>query len=153
MKITHSCHVDAPMETVFDAIAHIDKFRRAAPQVVGVEYLSQNRRGVGARFREIRKMGKRQAATEIEVTEYDPPKRVRLVSEAGGAVWDTVFSVKPEGAGTSLRMEMTATAGNLVARAMLHVMRGGISKAIANDLQAVKQWCEANPPEDKPDTE
>ncbi|WP_421851675.1 SRPBCC family protein [Oricola sp.] len=149
MKITHSCHVDAPMETVFDAIAHIDKFRRAAPQVVGVEYLSQNRRGVGARFREIRKMGKRQAATEIEVTEYDPPKRVRLVSEAGGAVWDTVFSVRPEFGGTLLSMEMTATARNLVPRIMLPFMKGGISEAIANDLEAVKHWCEANADADK----
>jgi hypothetical protein len=84
------------------------------------------------------------------VTEYQPPERVRLVSEAGGAVWDTLFSVRAANNGTVLAMEMTATANNLVSRLLLPLMRKPIASAIETDLQAVKEWCEAKYPGDKP---
>jgi carbon monoxide dehydrogenase subunit G len=61
MKISLQRHVNAPMEVVFDAIAHIENFSQAAPHIVGVEYLSEQKRGVGTRFRETRRMGKREA--------------------------------------------------------------------------------------------
>jgi uncharacterized protein YndB with AHSA1/START domain len=150
MKISLQRQVNAPMEVVFDAIAHIENFSQAAPHIVGVEYLSEQKRGVGTRFRETRRMGKREAATVLEVTEYQPPERVRLVSEAGGAVWDTLFSVRAANNGTVLAMEMTATANNLVSRLLLPLMRKPIASAIETDLQAVKEWCEAKYPGDKP---
>ena len=149
MKISLQRHINAPIETVFDAIAHIESFSRASPDIVGIEYLTEQKRGVGTRFRETRRMGRREAATELEVTEYDPPERVRLVSEAGGAKWDTVFSVRPASNGTVLAMDMTATPNNVVSRLMLPLMRRPISRAIENDLRAVKEWCEAQAPEDK----
>jgi len=144
MKVELQVHIDAPIETVFDAIAHIDSFMRASPAIVGVEYLTERKRGVGTRFRETRRMGNREASTELEITEYDPPERVRLVSEAGGAVWDTLFAVRPTNNGTVLAMTMTATARNLISRLLLPLMRKPIARAIEDDLQAVKKWCEAD---------
>jgi uncharacterized protein YndB with AHSA1/START domain len=144
MEIRLQRHINAPIETVFDAIAHIDSFQRASPSIVGVEYLSKQKRGVGTRFRETRRMGNREATTELEITEYDPPDRVRLVSQAGGAAWDTLFTVRPANNGTVLAMTMTATGDNLISRLLLPFMKKPIARAIESDLNAVKTWCEDN---------
>ena len=45
------------------------------------------------RFRETRVMKGREASTVLEVTEYESPRRIRLVSDEGGTIWDTVFTV------------------------------------------------------------
>ena len=144
MKITLRREVAAPVETVFDTIAHIDNYMQVVPEIVGVEHLSETRRGVGARFRETRRMRGREASTVLEVTEYVPNERVRLVSEAGGTVWETVFTVRPAGNGSAVAMEMTATPKALPMRLLLPLMRRPIAAAIESDLDAVKSWCEAN---------
>jgi hypothetical protein len=124
--------------------SHISRISRKLRRIsVSVEFLTQQKRGAGTRFREIRQTGGRKLATILEVAEYDPPRMVRLVSEAGGAFWDTVFTVRPANNGTVLAMEMVATPKNLLARIMLPVMRKPLTKAIEKDLNAVKQWCEA----------
>ncbi|MGK7312992.1 MAG: SRPBCC family protein [Candidatus Longimicrobiales bacterium M2_2A_002] len=61
--------IDAPADRVFRVIADIREYSQAQPDIVGVEFLSDRQYGVGTRFREIRRMGKREATTELEVTE------------------------------------------------------------------------------------
>ena len=63
--------VQAPADRVFRTVSDIREFARAVPDVLGVEFLSEARTGVGTRFRETRRFGKREAATELEVTELE----------------------------------------------------------------------------------
>ena len=84
--------VEAPVADVFEAVAHIDNFSTIVPEIEAVEFLSETRRGVGARFKETRRMGKRSCATELEVTEYVPGERVRLVSDQGGTICPAIAS-------------------------------------------------------------
>ena len=92
-NVTVTRRIDAPADVVFRAVAHIEQFSQAVPGILRVEFLSDVKSGVGARFRETRMMMGREASTELEVTEYVENERVRIVSEAGGALWDTVFTV------------------------------------------------------------
>ena len=124
-------------------MAHIDRFREAIPHIVDVTYLSDATRGVGARFRETRLMGKRRATTELECTEYVPPERVRMVSDSGGAIWDTVFSLTEAEGGTRLEMEMDARPHTLLARITVPLFGRMVAKAVAADMDAVKTHCEA----------
>ena len=135
--------IRAPVERVFDSVAHIENFRQIVPQIVDVEFLTEKKRGVGTRFRETRLMGKRRASTELEVTEYVPNERIRLVSDQGGTVWDTTFSVKPAGEVTELKMVMDANAHKLLAKLVNPLIQGMIQKAIESDLDAVKAHCES----------
>jgi uncharacterized protein YndB with AHSA1/START domain len=98
--VTVSIEIAAPPEQVFDAVAHIESFQQVVEDIVNVEFVSEVRRGVGARFRETRTMKGRQATSTLEVTEYEPPSHVRLVSDEGGSVWDSVFRVAPKGEGS-----------------------------------------------------
>jgi len=141
-----SLTVDAPVGVVFSTVADISNFSKAVPHIERVEFLSETRRGVGARFRETRLMGSRRATTELEVTEYVQDERVRFVSDAGGTVWDTIFTVEtdPDGRGTRLVMVMEARPHKLVAKLVTPLMKRVIAKAIAADLDAVKAYAEAS---------
>lgn len=123
-------------------VAHIESFQQALPHITKVEYLTEQQRGVGTKFRETRVMRGREATTELEVREYEPPNSVRLVSDAGGTVWDTTFRLAEAGAGTRLSMQMDAIPHKLMARLALPLIGRVVAKAIESDMDAVKVHCE-----------
>ena len=109
------------------------------PDIIRVEFLSEQKTGVGTRFRETRRMGKRESSTDLEVTEYVPKERVRIVADQGGTIWDTVFTVQGmPGGGVELAVVMEARAYRLLAKLFNPLIKGMVRKAIEKDLNAVK---------------
>ena len=136
--------IDAPVSTVFALIADPVNYTKAVPQITKVEFLTDQRAGVGTRFRETREMRGREATTELEVTEYVKDERVRMVSDAGGTIWDSVFTVTPTGDGgtTELELVMEARPHRLMARFFVPLTKGIVARAIAGDMDAVKAYLE-----------
>lgn len=135
--------IAAPVSAVFDAISSIENFSQIVPDIVKVEFLGDQRTGVGTRFRETRRMGKREVATELHLTEYERDRHVRMVSDQGGTVWDSLFSTHAVAGGTELTLIMDARAYKLLARLINPLIAGMIRKHIEKDLDAVKAHCEA----------
>lgn len=138
--VTRTIH--APVEQVFDAVAHIDRFSEIVEDIVRVEYVSEQKRGVGARFRETRRMNGNEATVELEVTEYVANERVRLVADTHGTVWDTLFTVSASAGETTLTMTMEARAHKLIAKLVTPLIRGMVRKGVEKDMDAVKAFCE-----------
>ena len=136
--------ISAPLAAVFDTIADPVNYTKAVPQITKVEFLTDQSAGVGTRFRETRVMRGREAATELEVTEFVRNRRVRLVTKAGGTVWDSVFTVTPAegGHGTRLELVMEARPYRLLARVFVPLMKGIVARAVAGDMDAVKAYLE-----------
>ncbi|KAB2847196.1 MAG: hypothetical protein F9K45_00175, partial [Melioribacteraceae bacterium] len=67
--ITVTKNINAPVEKVFNTVAHIEEFSKTVPHIVKVEFLTELKTGAGTRFRETRLMKGKEAATELEVTE------------------------------------------------------------------------------------
>jgi carbon monoxide dehydrogenase subunit G len=135
--------IAAPVGAVFDTVAHTENFARVIPEIVKVEYVTEKRSGVGTRFQETRRMGKRLATAEFEITEYAENERIRLVTDAGGTVWDTVFTTKPApGGGAELTMTMDAKPHKLLAKVFNPLLKGMLRKAVEKDMDAVKAYCE-----------
>ena len=141
-RVTVTRSIDAPVGRVFETVAKVEGFAEAVPDILEVEFLSDTKSGVGTRFRETRLMRGKKAATELEVTEYDEDQRVRLISDTGGTVWDSVFTVRPEGDGTLLELTMEARPYTLLARLTTPLFKGMITKALVADMDAVKAHCE-----------
>lgn len=135
--------VQAPVDRVFDTVAHVENFQKAVPGIVRIEYLSESQKGVGTRFRETRRMGKREAACILEVTEYESGQHVRIVSDAGGTIWDTVFKVSAKDGGTELSMVMNDKPYKLLAKLFTPLIRPMVRKAVASDMDDVKRYCES----------
>ena len=137
--------IAAPADKVFAVVADVEQFSRAVENIERVEFVSDTRTGLGTRFRETRLMRGREATVELEITEFAPPERVRLLSEAGGVRWDTVFTVaRAQGGNARLTMVMEATPLTLPARLMVPLMKGMVRKAIAADMDAVRAYCEGS---------
>ena len=134
--------IAASPDRVFEVVAHVDNFKEAIPHIVEVEFLTDVTRGVGTRFRETRLMRGREATTELEVTEYVPSERVRLVSDAGGTIWDSVFTLSPDGEGTRLNLTMEARPYRWPARLSVPIIGGMLRKALQADMDAVKEHLE-----------
>ncbi|MEM7481920.1 MAG: SRPBCC family protein [Acidobacteriota bacterium] len=141
--MTDSRTIQAPQKLVFRTVSEIDHFSQAVPHITEVEFLTEERSGVGTRFRETRLMKGREATTELEVAEYQPPERVRMVADSHGTVWDSVFTVHPEGDSASvLTLTMEGRPHKLLARIVNPLIAGAVKRALADDMDAVKAYCE-----------
>ena len=136
--------IDAPVDFVFRTVSEIDNYSKAIPHIVDVEFLSDIRSGVGSRFRETRLMMGREASTVLEVTEYVENERVRLVSDEGGTVWNSVFIAMPVDGGTELTLMMDATPYKLKSRILVPIMKMVIRQGLVKDMNAVKDYCESS---------
>lgn len=136
--------IDAPASLVFETIAHAERFASAIPGILGVEFLTERRSGVGTRFRETRVVKGRESATELEVTEFVQDERIRLIADSNGTIWDTLFTVWESGGQTHLEMMMDARAYRILPRLLNPLMKGLIKSAIAKDIDTVKEYCETH---------
>jgi len=144
MRTTVARTINAPVERVFDTIAHIENFSKAVKGIVNMEFLSETKRGAGTRFRETRLMHGKEASTELEVKEYVENDYIRIVADSHGTLWDTVFTVKAVDGGSQLDMVMEAKARDVKAKMMNTLMKGMLQKALESDMDAVKAYCEAD---------
>lgn len=94
-------------------------------------------------FRETRMMNGREATVELEVAEYNKNQSIRMISDAGGTVWDTVFTVAKVGDATEMKMVMEAKPHKFMARIMNPLIRGMVAKAVEADMDCVKDYCES----------
>jgi hypothetical protein len=139
---TASRSIRAPVDLVFQTVSEIEKLSEALPHIVKVEFLSDTHTGVGTRFRETRLMHGREAVTTLQVTEYEVNDHIRLVADAGGTIWDSVFSVKEENGQTRLQLVMEGRPYRFLARVFNFFIGGLLQKALEGDLEAVKTFCE-----------
>ncbi len=104
--------------------------------------LSNITSGVGTRFRETRLMNGKEASTELEVTEYEENKLIRLVADSHGTVWDSLFTVRDSEGKTELVLVMDANAYKLMSKLINLLMKKIMRRALEKDMDAVKQFCE-----------
>lgn len=143
-QVTASRTIGAPIELVFKTVAQVEEFSKAIPHILEIEFLSDVKIGVGARFKETRLVNGRKATTELQVTEYAENERVRIVSDTHGTVWDTVFTLADQGGKTILEMVMDVRPHSMLARLTTPFVTGMIAKAIGEDLDSVKAFCESH---------
>ncbi len=134
--------IKAAPSFVFQTFAFPENFQKSIPHIVKMEFLSEQRSGVGTRFRETRLMGKREAMTELECTEFVENSHVRFVSDAGNTIWDTVMTVTPDGKDAKVQMVMDAKPYKFMARVVGPLIKGIVSKALEKDMDCLKTYCE-----------
>ncbi len=146
MIVSANREIHSDKLSVFRTLADIKNFSVAVPEITNVEFLTEQQYGVGTRFRETRLMNGKEAATELEVTELIEGEHIRLVSIAGGTLWDTVFKVAQmpgEKQPTQMRMSMSCQPQNFFAKIMVPAILPMVSKCVQADMDAVKAHCES----------
>ena len=143
MQITTKRIIEAPVKKVFDCVAHIEQYRKAQPHIIDVEFLTEQRVGTGTKFRETRMMHGKQQLTELEVTQYVPDEKVRMVNVTNGTTWDTLWTFRQLENGTKMDFCMQASTQSRIAKFALMLLKPFISYAVTTDLDRLKQYCES----------
>lgn len=142
-NVTVSTHIGAPAETVWRAVSDFGSLPDRDPDVLQVEFLTDEHTGTGTRLRETRKRGKSATmVTELEVAEWDPPSRMRTVADDHGTVWDTAFTIAAEGDGVRLTLSMDARAQALLPRLVNPLMKGMFRRGMGDYVDRIRRQCE-----------
>ena len=146
-EITVTRTINAPLDFVFDTVSDIKSFSKAIEDIIHVEFLSNRQAGVGTKFRETRILNGREVSSDLEVIEFVENDHIRLVSEAGGTTWDSVFTVTQQNGDTLLKLQMEARPHKLMAKLATPMMKYFIKNALEKDMDAVKTYCEKSTPD------
>ena len=143
MKPIHiSRTISAPLALVFQTVSDVRNFFDAVPHITHLEFHSDQQVGVGTRFRETRLMNGREQTVELEVAEHSDGDRVRMVSDAGDTIWDTVFTVAKDADSVRLEMRMDIEPHTILAKIMTPLIRGMVVKGVESDMDAAKAFSE-----------
>lgn len=140
-----------PPERVFHALTDLDAMRAWMPNLVRLEQLTNGAVGVGAEFRETRKMFGKDATEHFQVTGYEPPKRLELyVDGSKGASrrgeYRFAYELRPSHGGTHLVLNSEIGGMGKLMEMLGTLLLGPFRKAIAKDLRAMKAYLESSPP-------
>lgn len=134
--------IHAPVEQVFAVVSDVRNFAKAVPHILDIEFMTDQQHGAGTKFRETRDMNGKTASVVIEVAEYQENESVRMVSDEGGTIWDSVFRVEPKGEATELSLVMEVKPHKITAKMMVPLISGMVRKGVEADMDAVKEYCE-----------
>jgi len=144
MKSVHVSRViAAPLDLVFQTISNPLNFCEAVPHITNIEFLSAQEKGIGTRFRETRVMKGRESTVELEVTEYAQNDRVRMISDAGGTIWDSVFTLSINSDNVEMKLQMDIKPHTFIAKIMTPLIWRIVAKGVETDMDVIKEYCEA----------
>ena len=106
-------HIDRSPEEVFSFICSFDDAPRWLAGVTRAEKTTEGPLSVGARYLETRVAGEREGQAEMEVTEYDPPRRFAAAFAEGGYEIAYRYTVEAEDSGTRVDMVYSVTGWGL----------------------------------------
>ncbi len=148
-EVSVSCEVAASAEATWAVVTDIE---RAAEVIDGIESVERvddgDEFGVGTRWRETRRMFKRAASEEMEVTAVDPGRSYTTEASSNGMSYTSVVVVEPlEGARSRVTMSLAGEAQSRVAGVFAAVMGRllvrSVRKAFERDLDDIARAAEA----------
>ena len=145
--VSVSVAIAAPQQAVWERIADIEHAHERIPAIKRIEVLSPQRHGLGLRWRETRVMFRKEATEVMEITQWRPPHEYVTSAQSHGSDYRCTLRVEPAAAGSMLSFHFTAMPLTLTAKVMGALMgplmRGAITKALQDDLNAIKASCES----------
>ena len=147
LTFSHTERINAPVERVFAAATDLDAFAQWMPGFVGVERLSEGPLGVGAQFRETRKVHGRDSTEHFEFTAYDPPTGFTLFVDGsqgstGKGTFTFVHTLTPldDGAATELTLHGEIGGMGRLMELLARLFMGSMKKAVVQDLRSLSAW-------------
>jgi carbon monoxide dehydrogenase subunit G len=141
VTIDFDVSVARPAEEVFEYLADPQKVVQWQAWAVDIEQVSEEARGVGARFRDVRRFLGRTIESTMEFTEYEPPKVLGLKVESGPIPFRIRQTLEAEGAGTRVRVHAEGEPGGFFKLAEPLVGRAA-ERQMKSDFETLKDLLE-----------
>lgn len=142
--LRHEIHIDAPIETVWKALADLAAVERYNPMVTSARLISEQHEGVGAMRRcELKPKG----WVEERVWDWSPPRAIGF--EVAASEWPIVFmkwktELENKDGKTLVKQEMSYALkfGPIGALLDAIVMRRKLDKNVSDIFESMKSWIE-----------
>ncbi|HET7520294.1 MAG TPA: SRPBCC family protein [Candidatus Limnocylindria bacterium] len=131
-QVEASRSVPATPERVFSFVADLDNLPRWQTGIVSAERTYPDPIGIGSTARVVRELMGQRIQVELRVTDYQPPHRLALASEASGVGVHAALDLQEDGEGSLVRFSMEIRAQNI----FMAPMEGMIAGAASSDLAA-----------------
>ncbi|MEM7139692.1 MAG: SRPBCC family protein [Actinomycetota bacterium] len=141
MEMHSEIDVDRSAAEVFDVIADMSRNPEWQGGMVSCTWTSEPPIGVGSTYDQVASFMGRKILTTFEVTEYDPPNRIRIESVVSTFPLDIVRSVAGREGGCTVRAVIRGEPGGLM-RLMAPMMRRQAQRSIRADYARLKQLLE-----------
>ena len=143
--------IDAPKDTVFEAMTDLDAAREWMPNLVKLEELTDGEFGVGTEWRETRDMFGKEASEVIEVRAMDRPDSIRMVADgtrgdSGRGLYDFHYRFDDLGDGrTKVTLDAEISELGTIVGFLAKFFTGPFKSAVEKDLAAMKDYLERDP--------
>ena len=131
---------------MFEVFTDLSRAEERISAIVKLEILTDGPVGVGTRFRETRRMFKRESTEEMEVTDLEPGASYAIGGEACGCAYLTDFQFEEDGLATNVNVHFSSRSLTFMAKIMSPVgllMMGAVKKAFDKDLEELKAAAES----------
>src|SRR5688572_17840451 len=121
-----SIHLNRPVEQVFAFLIDPGNLRAWQSNLIETEQLTERPLRVGARFREVRRIGRRPAEIQAEITHFEPNKRfsTQTITQPKASV---SYTLDPEKGGTRLSYKFVLQTSGMM-RLLEPLIAGSIKK-------------------------
>jgi len=134
-------HLNRPVEKVFAFLADTGNLSIWQSNLIKMEPLTEGPLRPGSRFREVRRLGRRESEIQAEITAFEPNQRVETKTVTKPQV-TVSYSLDPENGGTRLRYKFVLVTSGIM-RLMEPLIAGAIKKERGSDFETLKRILES----------
>jgi uncharacterized protein YndB with AHSA1/START domain len=133
-------HLNRPVDQVFAFLADTGKVSTWQSSLIELEALTEGPLRLGSRFREIRRLGRRDSEIQGQVTAFEPNKRLETKTTTKPEV-TVSYSFEPENGGTRLRYKFILLSSGMM-RLLEPLIARSIKKESESDFETLKRILE-----------
>ena len=133
-------HLNRPVEQVFSFLMDTGKLSTWQSNLIKMEQLTEGPLRAGSRFREVRRLGRRETEIQAEITAFEPNKRFETKTLTKPQV-TVSYSLEAEAGGTRLKHKFVMLTGGLM-RIMEPLIASSIKKDTETDFETLKHILE-----------
>jgi uncharacterized protein YndB with AHSA1/START domain len=131
-----SVHLNQPVERVFAFLTDSNKLTSWQSNLIKIEPLVEGPLCLGSRFREVRRMGRKETEIEAEITAFELNRHFETRTLAQPEV-RVSYSLEPEEGGTHLRHRFTMRTHGMM-RLMEPLIAGSVKRESEADFSVLK---------------
>ena len=133
-------HLNRPVEQVFAFLMDTGKLSTWQSSLIKTEQITEGPLRAGSRFREVRRLGRRESEIQGEITVFEPNKRFETKTLTKPQV-TVSYSFEAEDGGTRLKHKFVMLTSGLM-RLLEPLIAGSIKKESASDFETLKRMLE-----------
>jgi uncharacterized protein YndB with AHSA1/START domain len=133
-------HLNRPVEQVFAFLMDTSKLSTWQSNLIKLEPLTEGPLRTGSRFREVRRLGRREAEIQGEITAFEPNKRFETKTLTKPQV-TVCYAFEAEDGGTRLKHKFVMLTSGLM-RLLEPMIASSIKKESESDFETLKRILE-----------